>query len=145
MATVLTDSHFEIFKSLFTSPEPELMRIKCCLFDYFMYNYLNEKIVISANSRWVIKYQNLVLLIRHFVEKNCIFKFKQKYISELYNLKHVKNPAEPLFKDYLFLLKMTVLWYIAKTKQIKTCLKPREIFKNLKLLSGSKIYTQILL
>lgn len=67
------------------------------------------------------KFDNLNDIFEHIQTLDNVYKYKLKYEYTLYSEEFVKNE---LNKENIYSLKLALLKYISKTKQIKTCKHP---------------------
>lgn len=67
------------------------------------------------------KFDNLNDIFEHIQTLDNVYKYKLKYEYTLYSEEFVKNE---LNKENIYSLKLALLNYISKTKQIKTCKHP---------------------
>ena len=129
----LTKSNSEIIKEILGKNNTKLKKLQLCVFEFLLYFYLNEKFVVYDNFVFL----NLVDIF-HFLLKNedvIIYKYKLKYEFTLYSDDFVINKK---FSEPIYFLKLALLNYIAKTKQIKTCQNPNKFLNTFKKFKKSK-------
>lgn len=138
MVVAMSDAHRNVLKSIFDHQGECVEKLKANTFDYFMYNYLNEKIEIFSGGTWKRKYRNARTLVKSLTESELKFRFKEKYIPELFTINRIKHQEIEGFVGEVFQFKLAVLKYLAKTEQIRTAPRALELFDSWKKLSDSK-------
>lgn len=138
MVVAMSDAHRNILKSIFDHQSECIVKLKGNTFDYFMYNYLNEKIEVAPGGTWKRKYRNARMLVNALTESELKFRFKEKYIPELFTINRIKHQEVEGFVGEVFRFKLAVLRYLAKTEQIRTAPRILQLFDSWKKLCGPK-------
>lgn len=106
-------SNQEIVKDILSSEGEKLQKIRISLFDFILFHFLTEDFEpICVEER----FENLRDLFKSLLQTEKVYPFKMKYEFTLYGERNLKNPQH---KELLYGLKLSVLQYLAKTKQIK--------------------------
>jgi hypothetical protein len=130
----LTKANSEIIKDILGTNENKLKKLQLCVFEFLLFFYLNEQF---ESSQKISEIFDNIIDIFHFLkgQENIIYNYKLKYEYTLYSEEYVnkKEYCEPIYY-----LKLALLYYIASTKQIKTCKQPDKFLLSYKKYKNSK-------
>ena len=135
----LSKANSEIIKDILGNTKEYIKKLQNCIFEYLLFYFLNEQFTDSSIIPEM--FENLNDIFTFLRQEGIKYNYKLKYEFTLYSDKYVKNRK---YSEEIYIFKLTLLKYIAETRQINRCEKPELFIKSYKNFKSSKKYTFII-
>ncbi len=141
MVRNLCKSNSESLKDILSIESEDFKTTQNFAFEYILCYYLNEEFN-PHNPNISDNFENAIQIFKFLRRNKITFKYKQKYIKNLFPNKFKKNRK---FEENLFNLKQNIILYLASTQQDVDCAKPLKFLMFVQNFLGSDKYLKYLL